>query len=345
MDKTSILDKHIEFKRTSVKSEEKIKDTIRYIKKFLDFSKKPLGKYEEEDLTRFINSLNYSTRTINDIKTYLKIFIKWNYMDWSSRFRNLERICKTQRTGKAYKPNEMISLKEINKIIEVEHDLMYKVYWAVFFYGGFRPSEACRLKWNDIDFDDGVTIRLHTTKTQKDYYKSLPIEVEHLLKEWKKYNGSEWVFPSPIRKDVPIVARSVCGRLKKLSKKAIGKVVVPYILRHSIATILYKDNNRKDDDTANQLGHNKSMKETYLNLDENELKSRARSLWIKPKKMSKETKDEYDKRIQDLEKELIKQKEDMKDAKFVRMKELSKLMKKEILEVMNMDNRIKSRRK
>jgi integrase len=310
MNKITALENHLEFKKTSVHSLEKQKDIKRYLGSFLNSTNKPLSNFKEEDITKFINSLNFKPRTINGIKNYIKVFIKWYYADWSSRFRNLDRICKPQQTSRAYEPEQMISLDEIKTLIQGEQDLMYKVYWSVFFYGGFRPSECCRLLWNQIYFeDDGVIIKLHTTKNNKDFYKSLPKEAEHLLKEWKKFNSSEYVFPSPINSNDCIRARSVCGRLKRLSKKTLNKDVVPYALRHSIATILYKDDSRKDDDTAHQLGHNKSMKATYLNLDESSLKARARKLWIKTKPLTKDERDklEYlEKRIVALENELFK---------------------------------------
>ena len=309
MSKTTILKEHLEFKKTSVHSIDKIKDIERYLGKFLNSTPKNLNDFKELDLSKFLNSLDHSTRTINDIKAYIKSFLKWYYLDWSSRFRNLDRICKMQRPSRAYEPEQMISIDEIKKIVEGEKDLMYKVYWMVFFYGGFRPSECCRLKWDNIDFDKGVIIKLHTTKTNKDFYKSLPREAEHLLKEWKKFNSSQWVFPSPLKEDSPIISRTICARLKRLSKKAIGKEVVPYALRHSIATILYSDDKRKDCDTANQLGHNKSMKEVYMNLDENALKSKARSLWIKTKPLTPEEKQENEKlkkEVQTLKKEIYR---------------------------------------
>ncbi len=302
MSKTTILNNHLEFKKTSVHTTEKIKDIERYLKRFLDSTNKSLDKFNENDLAKFLNSLEFSTRTQNDIKTYIKVFLKWNFADWSLRFRNLDRLCKMQKPNKAYTPEQMISLEEIKKLVAGEKDLMYRAYWMVFFYGGFRPSECCRLKWSQIDFDNGVIIKLHTSKTNKDFYKSLPREVEHLLKEWKKFNSSEWVFPSPLKEGCPIVARSICGRLKRLSIRTLGKEVVPYALRHSIATILYSDDKRKDSDTANQLGHNKSMKSVYMNLDEDALKSRARALWIKTKPLSKEDRNKYELDIENLKK-------------------------------------------
>ena len=92
MDKATILNNHLEFKRISVKSEGKIQDIKRYVSKFINYTKKPLSKFNENDVSKFLNSLDYSIGTINDIKAYIKVFIRWHYPDWSSRFRNLDMI-------------------------------------------------------------------------------------------------------------------------------------------------------------------------------------------------------------------------------------------------------------
>jgi len=338
MSKQDILEKHIEFKKTSVQFKPKLKDIERYLGQFINFNKKPLDKFTEDDLAKFLNSLSerFSIRTTNDIKTYIKVFVKWNYPDWSSRFRNLERLCKMQKASRTYEPEQMLSFEEIEKLVKGEKDLMYKVYWLVLFYGGFRPSECANLKWSNIYFEEnGTIIKIHTSKTNKDFYKSLPEKVEHLLKEWKKYNHSELVFPSPINPENPIRARSICGRLKRLSKRVLGKEVVPYALRHSIATLLYKDNNRKDDDTANQLGHSKSMKQTYMNLDEDTLKAKARSLWIKAEDLPPEKRQKLEEQIlrlkaeQLIEMELMVESMETKNPK--KLKEYIKQQRKLIL--------------
>ncbi|KKL68676.1 hypothetical protein LCGC14_2122570, partial [marine sediment metagenome] len=284
MDKANIivLNNHIEFKRTSVKSKAKLQDIERYLTLFLNSTKVPISKVKENHIIKFLNSLDYSIRTINDIKIYIKVFVKWHYPDWSSRFRNLDKICKQQKPQRSYEPEQMLSFEEVEKLVKGEKDLMYKVYWLVLFYGGFRPSEACNLKWDQIFFEEnGVIIKIRTSKTGKDFYKSLPNNTEHLLKQWKKYNSSERVFPSPINEGQSIRARSVCKRLKTLSRNELDKKVVPYQLRHSIATILYGDDKRKDDDVSNQMGHSKSMKEIYMNLDEETIKAKSRTLWTK----------------------------------------------------------------
>lgn len=282
MNKVTPLENFIEFKKTSINSESKIQDFRRYLNKFLNSSKKPLDKFTEQDLIKFLNTLGYKIGTVNDIKLYLKAFIKFTFPDWSMRFRNLEKICKTQTPPKAYTPDQMLNFEEVEKIIQGDNNLLWKNYWRVFFFGGFRPSECAGLKWEQVFFEpEGVIIKLRTGKTKKDFLKSLPKEAEHELKQLKAQSNSEYLFPS-VQTGKPVGSRTICARLKKISKRVLGRVVVPYQLRHSIATILYSDDNKKDDDVAQQLGHTKNMRHTYKNMNGEQIKQKARSLWGKP---------------------------------------------------------------
>ena len=302
-EKLKVLKEHIEFKKTSVTSEQKLKEIERYLNRFLKSSNKTLGKFTESDLTNFINSLTqeFGIRSINSIKVYLKVFIKWYFEDYSSRFRNLDRLCKSQEPPQAYEPEQMLEEKDIKKLIEGENDLMWKVFWLVFFYGGMRGVENRSLAWEQVFFEKkGVIIKIYSKKNKKKFYKALPKEVEHYLKEWKKFNQSQWVFPSPIKEGEHIARKTIYHRLVKLSKKVLGKSVSPSILRSSFATLKYNNDNLKDDDVANQMGHSKSMKKTYVILDDEKLKARARLMWVKPKELSPEEENELKKEVKEL---------------------------------------------
>lgn len=307
MDKKKVLQDHLSFKKTSVQSIEKIKDIERYVGRFLHSSNKPLNKFTEKELTDYLSSMNgkFSIGTVNNVKVYLKVFIKWHYPDYSLRFRNLDRICRNQKPPKTHNGDDMLSIEEVEKLIEGEKELQWKTFWSVFFYGGFRPSEARVLKWDDIVFDKkGIIIKSFLNKNKKKFYKSLPKKTEHFLKEWRKFNSSEWVFPSPLREGKPMARKAAYFRLKKLSKNVLGKEIYPYILRHSIATIKYNDDNLKDELVANQMGHSESMKKTYTNLDEGKLITNARKIWAKAEELPPEKKHELESKIEELTKRL-----------------------------------------
>lgn len=304
MSKQQTLKEYSDYKRTSVKSIEKLKDIERYISNFINSSKKELNKFDEKDLINFLNSISdrYSISSLNSIKAYIKNFIKWKFEDYSKRFRNLDKLCRTEGAEQTYQPEEMLSKKDVEKLVQAEHDLKWKTFWLVYFYSGCRPSEVCNLKWTDITFEkEGAFIKIFSKKNKKTFDKFVPENVSFYLKKLKA-NNSEWVFPSvkDYRKNLPMKSKAVYFRLIDLSQKVLGKKVNPYILRHSVATLLYNDDKIDDDDVARQLGHTKNMKKTYNNLSEKKIKERARKIWIRPDDLPSEKKHELELKVESL---------------------------------------------
>lgn len=288
--------RHFEaFKRTTITYEPKLEGIMRYIKEFIYSSKKDLNNFTEQDLVNYLNSKNkYSVRTINDVKVYLKTFIKWYFVDWSSRFRNLDKLCRNQTPPSAYKPNEMLTKEDVQKLVQEETSIFWKAFWLTLFYGGMRPCEVVNLTWKQISFEnDGAFITIYSKKNKKDFIKYVPNDVSFYLRKLQT-NNSELVFPSQLktREGLPMVGNAVYMRLQRLSMKALNRKINPYQLRHSIATILYDRDDIKDDDTAKQMGHSKSMKKNYEHLDVDRLKERAKKIWINAEDLPQEKKNE-----------------------------------------------------
>ena len=154
--KERIVDKHLEFKRTSVKSENKIKDIKWILNLFFNSSKLDPSKFYENEVVKFINliSKKYSVRTQNDFKVVIKGFVKWFYPDYFTRFPNLDKICKIQKPEKARKPEDILSLKEIEMLINAEKDLFWKVFLLVFFYGGLDAINLAITKGTRIGIQE-----------------------------------------------------------------------------------------------------------------------------------------------------------------------------------------------
>jgi len=63
-----------------------------------------------------------------------------------------------------------------------------------------RPIELCSAKWADMDLDDGLW-RYFVSKTKREHIVPLPTQVIAVLRELEAQGaGSEWVFPSPIKR-------------------------------------------------------------------------------------------------------------------------------------------------
>ena len=305
--KQKIIKDYITFRAIECKNHDAITNYERYITRFLKKAKNDLSDVDETYLTKHVNKISneFSQTTLNSIKPLFKNFIKWHFPDYSLKFRNLDKICKTKKAKASYTAGQMLKESDIKKIAEAENDLFWKVFWLVFFYGGFRGIDCIRLKWEMFSFEkDGtIIIKAFIGKNQKTFYKSLPKELTPMIEKWKSVNLSEWVFPSP-NGDHPIHPKTPNKRLERVSKKALGYLVNPYCLRHSFGSLKYNEG-QDEDIIADQMGHSKSMKETYLHLNEDALIKRAKRVWTDKKEMPKAEKDALLDKIKTQDKKLI----------------------------------------
>lgn len=304
-DKEKALKEFLEFKEMSVKSKRKINDMKRYVGKFVYFVKN-IEDPSEQELVNFINTLkDYKPRSRNDIKVFLKNFIKWKYEDFSKRFRNLDKICRTERGEIVYQPEEHLSIKDIQKLIDKEESISWKTYLATLFYSGSRPQEICKLKWKDIRFvNDGAYIKIYSGKNKEFFDKFVPVNVSIFLEELKN-NNSDYVFPSPKDLKTPITESAVWKRLTRLSKEVLKRNVNPYLIRHSIATILYNDPRLTDKkDVARQMGHSENMRKTYDHPTKEMIDKKLRNIWLTTEDLPPEQKNELLKRIEQQDKKI-----------------------------------------
>ncbi len=312
--KEKVLEEYLKFRSLKSHTERAIKDIEFHIKKFMLSSKKPLEEFDDSILLSYISKITpeYKTSALNTIKSsFIKNFVKWNFPDWSSRFRHLDKLCQTEKPECPYSPNDMISEEDFKKLIDHEEKYFWKAYFLTLFYGGCRPVEVCNLKWNDIEFEkDGAFLNIYSNKNKKSFLKFVPENVSNHLKKLEG-NSSEYVFYNKRTKE-PIGVKGAYWKLKTLSKKALGKSINLYLLRHSIATINYNKDNIKDDVVARLMGHSSSMKKTYQHNHRGKLKEQAKKIYLSPEEIPTERKNEYDLRIEFLEtavKELIKNEE------------------------------------
>ena len=114
---------------------------------------------------------------------------------------------------------------------------------------GMRRGELLALQWEDINFaTEEVKIRrqvqsvkgkLHISQPKtKSSVRSiiLPPALTEVLKEYRKIVHSRWLFPSPVKEDVPRDPTSCRKRLSKILEHAGCKHVRFHDLRHTFAT-------------------------------------------------------------------------------------------------------------
>jgi len=313
MKKKQVIEDYITFRGIECKNNDAINNYERYITRFLKGTKEDLSDLDEIYLTKHVNKISneFSQKTLNNIKPLFKNFIKWKFPDYSLKFRNLDKICKTKKAKSSYTPGQMLKEGDIKKIAEAENDLFWKVFWLVFFYGGFRGIDCIRLKWDMFSFekDGSIIIKAFIGKNQKTFYKGLPKELTPIIQKWKEVNLSEWVFPSP-NGDKPIHPKTPNKRLERVSKKALGHTINPYTIRHSLGSLKYNEDGMDKDIIADQMGHSEDMKETYLHLNEDKLIKRAKRVWTNKKEMPKKEKERLLKLIEEQEKRIKKMEEE-----------------------------------
>lgn len=115
---------------------------------------------------------------------------------------------------------------------------------------GLRRGELLALQWDDLNFKTGVLsinkqvydvrgqLQFSTPKTKNSIRKLvLPPAVVEVLEEYKKTVDSRWMFPSPVKEDLPLSPGAVRSRLQLILEHAECKHVRFHDLRHTFATL------------------------------------------------------------------------------------------------------------
>ena len=115
---------------------------------------------------------------------------------------------------------------------------------------GLRRGEIVALQWDDLDFETGVLnvskqvnvvggeLQFSTPKTKSSIRKIvLPPALLDVLREYKKTVVSRWMFPSPLKYDLPISPGVAERQLSRILELAGCKHVRFHDLRHTFATL------------------------------------------------------------------------------------------------------------
>ena len=115
---------------------------------------------------------------------------------------------------------------------------------------GLRRGELVALQWDDLDFQTGVLsvskqvnavkgeLQFSEPKTKSSIRKIvLPPALLDVLREYKKTVVSRWMFPSPVKYDMPISPGVAERQLSRILELADCKHVRFHDLRHTFATL------------------------------------------------------------------------------------------------------------
>lgn len=115
---------------------------------------------------------------------------------------------------------------------------------------GMRRGELLGLQWDDLDETTGeLHIQRQVAKAKGKLVISkpktktsirtivLPRSVVNMLLEYRATVDSRWMFPSPVKEDLPRDPQGVYGRMQKILEHANCKRVRFHDLRHTFATM------------------------------------------------------------------------------------------------------------
>jgi len=198
------------------------------------FPDKEIHEITEEEVVIFLRylvnvrkiSTSYQNQSINAIKFYYE-----RVLGGQRKVYLIERPREEN-----YLP-EVLSTKEISKILISIDNLKHKAIIMTIYSSGFRIGEAINLKIKDID-SERMQIRIEQGKGKKDRYTILSSKNLDLLRKYfLEYKPKKWLFEGMSggkysRKSIQII-------LKKAALKAgILKRITVHTLRHSFATHL-----------------------------------------------------------------------------------------------------------
>lgn len=305
-------------------AEKKLKDIKRNIIQFRYTLDKTFNSIELKDLRDFLYLLNKSDReayTKNGIKAYVKKFLKWKFKDWSIKFDELKDVKLDSHPFNEEKINSKSILKkeQIEKIIKAEELIERKAFFMVLYESGCRPIELRLLKWKDISFNvdgDLTELSIYATKTRKNRIVYIQNGTFLLQKLKEKSQGNEYVFTSPEDKNAPIT-KSTSFRWVQEMGKNVGIQIFPYLLRHSRATELYEmaqQNKISMKAVQSFLGHGKDMSDIYTHLSKAQAKAITKQVY-QMEDLPPERKEEMQKEIDTLKKQMAELFQEMKAAK------------------------------
>lgn len=131
-------------------------------------------------------------------------------------FNPLEGIRIRQPKTKKIVTNAGDKLTEIYHAIHAEFkDDPYYLSFFMFAMQGRRKSEILKLRWEDVDFDNGLYV-LRDTKNNEEQKIFLPETIKAQLKQFRESSG--WVFRSPRTGEQLAGIRRPVARLKKRLK-------------------------------------------------------------------------------------------------------------------------------
>jgi len=222
--------KEMEVRRFSASTKKSYLLAVRGLAGYYLESPEKISRNKLKDYVHYLletRKLNWST--VNGVVSGLKFF----YAEVLNRQEDVLAI-PARKTPRQLP--EILSAEEVKRLFDSADNQKHRVFLMTTYAGGFRVSEAVRLKLTDID-SQRMMIRIEKGKREKDRYTILSSRLLGELREyWKKYHPPTWLFPSSTGDShiANTTARAIFQNAKK--RAGITKKGGIHSLRHGFAT-------------------------------------------------------------------------------------------------------------
>ena len=150
-----------------------------------------------------------------------------------------------------YRPKRILTRAEMDAFLEVvEQDEVWCDFFQTELMTGLRRGEICGLMWQDFDARNGVLqVRrtLHNRKLGVDMLGKtktrsgertivLPRSTAEILRRRKENAITQWIFPDPVRPELPLSPNCAYTHMKAILHKAGLPDIRFHDLRHTFAT-------------------------------------------------------------------------------------------------------------
>lgn len=203
------------------------KNELEQVKKFMQLSNYAEGTIEKylsclkryatlDDYLEYLIKLKPSTRQVylSALKIYLKVSNQEHLINKLPKVKQVENF-------RDYKPIPLETFANLHY-----DDIFHKLVVVFLAFTGLRRGEVLKLKWSDIDLDEGfMLVERKGRKKQK-----LPIHPKliPMLRAWRRVNHDERVFP--------VSATTIWRIVKRYTDK------YPHYLRGVFASVMGQRN-------------------------------------------------------------------------------------------------------
>jgi len=212
----------------------------RAVRKFLNFSEKPVEMLDEKDVrnyTLYLMSGSLSKSSINTYQAAIRFFFGVT-LNRSMNYLQMPRLKEDAALP------EILSREEIALLLERCGNTKHRAMFSLAYGSGLRVSEICALRVQDIDSKQ-MRVFVYGGKGNKDRYTILSQQgLEFLRDYWRDFrpNHPEGLLFPGWKNISCITDKAINLALKKwLTVAGISKNISMHSLRHAFATHLLED--------------------------------------------------------------------------------------------------------